>query len=252
MTDSNAHAQEDSHDGQSSVLDAILGEMTSTINFVSECVDKLSDMVYSSRPLEKESRGPDLGQTLWLYPVGQTRIHQRNCAELSHCQRTMKLSCRWPSLSNVERRKIRSSFPMPDTPVTRCLDPTFKVHSVKADAELPLDVDNGPSQKLSSCWAMQLSRLRRKKVLKAVNPDIQDLADDEESVAPNLFGSQKMKERAESLKLLSAAKPPVPKKFFPQELPLCPPKRQWPAEVDPRKSLNLRTLLFYQAETYTF
>ena len=66
----------------------------------------------------------------------------------------------------------------------------------------------------------QISRLRRKKILKAVNPEIQDLADEDifASAAPDLFGQGfegKMKERAESLKLLNAAsKPPPSKKFF--------------------------------------
>jgi hypothetical protein len=61
-------------------------------------------------------------------------------------------------------------------------------------------------------------------VLKSVNPDMQDLADEDEvfkEASPNLFGSgfeAKMKERVESLKLLSGslAKPPAPKKFFQQ------------------------------------
>ena len=46
-----------------------------------------------------------------------------------------------------------------------------------------------------------ISRLRRKKILKALNPDIQDLADEDifRDAAPNLFGQvfvSKMKERA--------------------------------------------------------
>ena len=74
----------------------------------------------------------------------------------------------------------------------------------------------------------QISRLRRKKILKAVNPEIQDLADEDifASAAPDLFGQDfegKMKERAESLKLLNAAsKPPPSKKFFRGSRPTRP------------------------------
>ena len=57
----------------------------------------------------------------------------------------------------------------------------------------------------------QVSRLRRKKTLKAVNPEIQDLAEEDiySRAAPLLFGEgfeKRMKERTESLKILSAAK----------------------------------------------
>ena len=54
----------------------------------------------------------------------------------------------------------------------------------------------------------QTSKIRRKRVLRVCNPDIQDLADEEvlfAEAAPNLFGQNfetKMKERAESIKLL--------------------------------------------------
>uniref|UniRef100_A0A1X7UDD8 Uncharacterized protein n=1 Tax=Amphimedon queenslandica TaxID=400682 RepID=A0A1X7UDD8_AMPQE len=65
-----------------------------------------------------------------------------------------------------------------------------------------------------------MSRLRRRKIIKSVNPDISDLAEDIfQTATPNLFGAGfevKMKERAESLKLLAASKnsQPQPKKFF--------------------------------------
>ena len=54
----------------------------------------------------------------------------------------------------------------------------------------------------------QVSRLRRKKILKSINPEIQDLAEEDlfSAAAPYLFGEgfeQKMKDRAESLKILS-------------------------------------------------
>jgi hypothetical protein len=62
-------------------------------------------------------------------------------------------------------------------------------------------------------------QISHQRVLKSVNPDIQDLDAIFKEASPNLFGSgfeAKMKERAESLKPLSgsAAKPPTPKKFF--------------------------------------
>ena len=74
----------------------------------------------------------------------------------------------------------------------------------------------------------QISRLRRKKILKAVNPSIQDLAEDLFSgSAPNLFGSgfeRKMKDRAKSMKLIASASkpPPGPKKFFRGGRPTAP------------------------------
>ena len=73
----------------------------------------------------------------------------------------------------------------------------------------------------------QISRLRRKRILKAVNPDIQDLADEDKpftKASPYLFGSgleARMKERAESVRLLEATKPPS-KKFFGPAAPLSP------------------------------
>ena len=53
----------------------------------------------------------------------------------------------------------------------------------------------------------------------ACNPDIQDLVGEELfwAAAPNLFGEgfeQKMKDQAESMKLIAKAKAPPPKKFF--------------------------------------
>ena len=85
-----------------------------------------------------------------------------------------------------------------------------------------------------------LSRLRRKRLLKSVNPDIADLAEEEifEEAAPNLFGSgfeKKMKERAESIKLHSASKSSRPTsssrhQFFQRGRPTAPPKRWRPSE----------------------
>uniref|UniRef100_A0A1X7U831 Uncharacterized protein n=1 Tax=Amphimedon queenslandica TaxID=400682 RepID=A0A1X7U831_AMPQE len=81
-----------------------------------------------------------------------------------------------------------------------------------------------------------MSKLRRKKTLKSVNPDIADLAQEDISlsVGQNLFGSGfevKMKERAESVKLLAASRPSAlsqGKKFSSERPSHCSPKRQWP------------------------
>ena len=66
-------------------------------------------------------------------------------------------------------------------------------------------------------------------MLKAVNPELQDLTEEDlfREAAPALFGSSfeaEMKDRAESLKLISmAAKPPLdPKKFFQGVYPTWP------------------------------
>uniref|UniRef100_A0A1X7UQI9 Uncharacterized protein n=1 Tax=Amphimedon queenslandica TaxID=400682 RepID=A0A1X7UQI9_AMPQE len=76
-----------------------------------------------------------------------------------------------------------------------------------------------------------MSRLRRKKMLKSVNPDIADLAEEDifEAAPPNLFGSgfeSKMKERVDSVKLLSASKATQPpnRKFFPKSRSTAPPR----------------------------
>ena len=62
----------------------------------------------------------------------------------------------------------------------------------------------------------QKSRVRRRKLLKAVNPKIQDLANED---TPNLFElvfEFKMKERVDSMKLLQVSRPPpsTSKRFF--------------------------------------
>ena len=83
--------------------------------------------------------------------------------------------------------------------------------------------------KLLGNASSQISRLRRKKILKAVNPSIQDLAEEDlfSGSAPNLFGSgfeRKMKDRAKSMKLIASASkpPPGPKKFFRGGRPTAP------------------------------
>lgn len=79
-----------------------------------------------------------------------------------------------------------------------------------------------------------ISRLGWKKLLKVVNPNIQDLTEEDvfESVAPFLFGKvfeEKMKSRTKSLEILLAAKDTQrKKKFFQLGLSTAPPppKRQ--------------------------
>ena len=69
-------------------------------------------------------------------------------------------------------------------------------------------------------------------ILKSINPEIQDLAEEDifSAAAPYLFGEgfePKMKDRAESLKILSSAKPQQQnKQFFSREPSHCPPKRR--------------------------
>ena len=171
------------------------------------------------------------------------------------------------TISNVERRKIRSAFPIPEVEATRCprLDPVFKAKSKAetktADAELariqafvhdpvgPLvqllqglgsddeaEPQLSPSEartavkdavKLLGNASAQISRLRRKKVIKAVNPDLVDLAERNtfQDAAPSLFGDDfedKLKKRAKSLKLFDNAEKPPPKKFFRGGRPTVP------------------------------
>ena len=176
------------------------------------------------------------------------------------------------ALSLEERKRLRKGFPCPEIQETRCprLDPIFKATSLQkevktGDAELarvqalmhdpvaPLirllhacdDVDTlisideakeavVESIQLLGNASVGLSRLRRKRLLKSVNPDIADLAEEEifEEAAPNLFGSgfeKKMKERAESIKLLSASKSSRPTsssrhQFFQRGRPTAPPR----------------------------
>ena len=172
-------------------------------------------------------------------------------------------------LAPDDRKRLRSAFPCPELQETRCprLDAIFKTASIQKetkviDAELariqalihdpvaPLIRllhacdDDGSSLSVEDARAAVadairllgnasagMSRLRRKKILKSVNPDIADLAEEDifQSAAPSLFGSgfeTKMKERAESVKLLSASRsgPPQPRKFFQRGRPTAPPR----------------------------
>uniref|UniRef100_A0A1X7VE25 Uncharacterized protein n=1 Tax=Amphimedon queenslandica TaxID=400682 RepID=A0A1X7VE25_AMPQE len=91
------------------------------------------------------------------------------------------------------------------------------LHNIENEGGV-LRLDEAASAVLSSIRLLgnasaQVSRLRRKKLLKAGNPDIQDLAEEDiySSAAPYLFGSEfegRMNERAKSLKILAAAETP--------------------------------------------
>lgn len=80
-----------------------------------------------------------------------------------------------------------------------------------------------------------MSRLRWRRVLKSVNPDIANLIDENTlgEAAHNMFSGaleRKMKERAESIKLLSASKCSCPYKLITTSvlsgrLTHCPPLR---------------------------
>ena len=147
---------------------------------------------------------------------------------------------------------MRNVFPVPDILETQCprLDSVFKASAkpeVKnGDVELAriqayvLDpvgpmtrvlhaMDSSQSEdqlSLEEAWealsdairllgnaSSQISRIRRKRILKSVNPDIADMAEEDtfEDAAPDLFGTgfeRRMKDRAKSLKLIAAAKQP--------------------------------------------
>ena len=93
-----------------------------------------------------------------------------------------------------------------------------------------------------------MARLRRKNILKSVNPDIADLAK-EDIAPPNILGSgfeSKMKERVESVKVLSASGPVNPRagSFFRRAVPL-PPKEAAASRTEgdlpgPRGTRNLQ------------
>ena len=74
-----------------------------------------------------------------------------------------------------------------------------------------------------------ISRVRRRKLLKVVYPEIQDLTNEDIycEAAPSLFGigfESKIKERADCMKLLQGSRPPpsTSKKSFKEAVPLAP------------------------------
>ena len=154
-------------------------------------------------------------------------------------------------VSNAERRQLRSCYPSADLPHTRCprLDSVFKTSLAKSaevkavDKELAraqaLVLDSvGPlTQLLTKIGdenysiedaertvqdaiqlvgnaSLHLAKMRRKRILRCLNPKMQDMAEEQElfqSAAPLLFGQgfeSKMKERSESLKILSSCSRP--------------------------------------------
>ena len=122
--------------------------------------------------------------------------------------------------ADVELARIQAFVLDPVGPLIRVLKAT------KNDPDNPgITVDEAKSAlvdavKLLGNASAQISQLRRRKVLKAVNPEIQDLADEDifANAAPDLFRAgfeARMKERADSMKLLHASRPPsTAKKFF--------------------------------------
>ena len=153
------------------------------------------------------------------------------------------------TLPNAERRKLRQEFQVPRVEHTRFpkLDAIFKTaesglrgEAKSAETDLariqalvlvsvwPVlqalegirdgsltfdDADHAVSSAIALLGnaSSHISKLRRKKVPKELNPDIQDLAEDDSKfvqAAPKLFGvgfEKTMKERAESLKLLKSS-----------------------------------------------
>lgn len=166
-------------------------------------------------------------------------------------------------LPNSERKRVRDAHPFPDLNETRCprLDSLFssskipketrtmdrelaRVQALMHDPVAPLlwmihSIDTIPvdearaaledSVHLLGNASANLSQLRRRRILKSVNPELADLAEEDlfKTSAPNLFGAgfeQKMKERAESVKLLEVAKPQSlqSRKFFRGGRPTIP------------------------------
>ena len=174
------------------------------------------------------------------------------------------------TLPHVERHKLGRMFRVPNMEETRCprLDSVFKTAGLSLNREekafeqdlarvqtFVLDLIGPFVQLLEECQSgtleqdeaistlcgaitllgnasFQISKLRGKKVLKELNADIQDLADEEEifkDAAPKLFRNgfeQTAKERAEAIKLLTGARPPqnppVHKTFFRTNCPSYP------------------------------
>ena len=194
--------------------------------------------------------------------------------ELSESSKSLVISAFSSSLQNSERRRIRTQYPHSGLPQTRCpkMDAVFKSASGKADTKTA-DAELGKIQafvfdpvgpllhllekvseedtdmtrediahelkdalRLIGNTSSHISTIRRKKILKALNPEIQDLATEEghfKEAAPQLFGAgfeKVMKDRAESIKILQrASKPatssaPQPKKFFSKGRSTAPPR----------------------------
>ena len=156
------------------------------------------------------------------------------------------------ALPNSERRRVRNSFPAPDVSQTccPCLEPDFKTSTKpevrSADSELAriqafildpvgplarvvhaLDPKSAEGMSAedacSAAWdaikllgnaSGQISKLQWRKILKAVNPDTQDLADEDtfSNAAPDLFGQSQVPET--NLCLIIFQTPAGPQKVF--------------------------------------
>ena len=209
-----------------------------------------------------------------VQPVGVVSLPEENAALVASAFTAV--------LSNEERKRVRSASPFPDLVQTRCprLDPLFssskipketkaldkelaKVQALVHDPIAPLAKFLKNFHSITPEMAYEvlkdtivllgnasghISQLRRRKVLKAINPELVDLAGENHfsSSAPNLFGpgfEKVMKERAESVKLLEAAKPgpSSSKRFFRGGRSTVPPRgggqfsrgRQWPRRDKP-------------------
>lgn len=214
---------------------------------------------------------------------------QREIVKLFETDKKLVQTAFSNTLANSERRRLRNSYPTTGLPQTKCprLDPVFKSSlgsktDVKAiDTELAraqafvldpvgplsymlgkLESDQGisfdelgkairESITLLGNASSQISKTRRKRVLKTLNPKMQDMADEQElfnSSAPQLFGpgfETKMKERSDSMKILekSSTRPPPFKKkqFFRPSHPTGPQRGGGSANRGGNRSRNYQS-----------
>ena len=160
-------------------------------------------------------------------------------------------------LANEERKRLRNMFPPPDLPETKCprLDSVFKSSAVKKEAKdsdgefarlqafihdpaAPLiamlhdmeqeDEDCLSVEQFKAALYAAIQLLGNASAQVSRLTEIQDLAEEDifSAAAPYLFGEgfePKMKDRAESLKILSSAKPQQQnKQFFRGSRPTAP------------------------------
>ncbi len=120
--------------------------------------------------------------------------------------------------SSTEAKQIDSDLQRVQALILDVCSPLLELKSiveenVEAVERDPKEIVNDAIRLLGNAVG-QTSKIRRKRVLKSCNPNIQDLADEESlftGALPNLFGSEferKMKDRAESVKILSRSQTP--------------------------------------------
>ena len=212
---------------------------------------------------------PLVGPHCWNNSDDEDGDCQRAVIKLSEEDEKLVRTVFSSTLPNAERRRLRNSYPTTGLPQTKCprLDPVFKsslaskTDTKAIDSELAraqafildpigpltyilgkLESDQGVSSEelgktlresitLLGNASSQISRTRRKRVLKTLNPKMQDMAEEQElfgDSAPNLFGNgfeSKMKERSDSLRILEKSSGPPPAKkrqFFRQSHPTGP------------------------------